>query len=961
MPTRKKRFFIFLLAVTCTATTLYADDLNIPFIPPVYNYTTSHYRASNQNWAIAQGSDGVLYFGNDNGLLSFDGTNWQLHTLPNRLSVKSIHIDTIHVPERIYVGSFEEFGYFERDSTHQLAYHSLKNLASDYTFHNDEIWTIYPFKGSIYFQSFSAFFEYDGQRVNTTRPSPAVLYFFPFGDTLYAQLINSDFYRFDGSDFHQVVSREQLNDDNVVAVLPRGDDCLLVTSKSGLYLYSEQTSSLTKWRTPFDNDLESHSVNRALFTGDTYIFGTLNSGLFAMDVDGSMKWHVERHNGLNNNTVLALFLDREQNIWAALDNGISNIRVHSPLSFFEPTDIQVGLVEDILVHDNALYLATNQGIYHYSDNNKALARVPDFDIQSWFIKRFGDQVFVGHNQGTSLLQNNREVRVEGARTGGMDMKEGMIHGKNILLESSYTSLYIYLKNETGAWAFSHRVEGFSDLIKNIEIDHAGNIWADHMYKGVYRLRLDDELRNITESENYLSLDSIDKVHETPRNHPIRVMKLRGRLVLSDGSHFYTYDDLEQKIVPFELLNNDLPGFGDTHRIVPINDQLFWFIRNTEYALVSFNENRYTPIDRVAYSILNNPPNEGRANVYVTDNDVSFLCLNGGIGQYNFREQVEQPGSSLSIASIEIYDRKSDNTFYLETTKASTLSYKHNQVAFHFVYPEFSKKTFHVECILEGYDNRWIPANEQLAILYQNLPPGEYNLKARVVDSSRNELSSLAYSFRIKNPWYKTWWAYLSYILLLLLIAGLFNKAHIRRIVEKKNRLFEEQEKKRVAQIDRQEREITSLKNDRLEADLVYKGKQLASASMMIINHSEFLKGLRTTIQSQILNGKINRTEGNNLLNQINNNITDEAEWDRFQENFDLIHENFFRRLKAEYPSLTPTDLKLCSLLRLNYTTKEIAEMLNLSVRGVETARYRLRKKLGLTETDNLVNFMIEFK
>ena len=151
------------------------------------------------------------------------------------------------------------------------------------------------------------------------------------------------------------------------------------------------------------------------------------------------------------------------------------------------------------------------------------------------------------------------MRVEGARTGGMDMKEGMIHGKNILLESSYTSLYIYLKNETGAWAFSHRGEGFSDLIKNIEIDHAGNIWADHMYKGVYRLRLDDELRNITESENYLSLDSIDKVHETPRNHPIRVMKLRGRLVLSDGSHFYTYDDLEQKIVPFELLITTCPA------------------------------------------------------------------------------------------------------------------------------------------------------------------------------------------------------------------------------------------------------------------------------------------------------------------------------------------------------------------------------------------------------------------
>ena len=275
-------------------------------------------------------------------------------------------------------------------------------------------------------------------------------------------------------------------------------------------------------------------------------------------------------------------------------------------------------------------------------------------------------------------------------------------------------------------------------------------------------------------------------------------------------------------------------------------------------------------------------------MYVTDNDVSFLCLNGGIGQYNFREQVEQPGSSLSIASIEIYDRKSDNTFYLETTKASTLSYKHNQVAFHFVYPEFSKKTFHVECILEGYDNRWIPANEQLAILYQNLPPGEYNLKARVVDSSRNELSSLAYSFRIKNPWYKTWWAYLSYILLLLLIVGLFIKAHIRRIVEKKNRLFEEQEKKRVAQIDRQEREITSLKMTG-EADLFIKAAVIVPAC----DHQPlgFLKGLRTTINSTQWQNKPDRRKQPFKSNKQQH--YGRSEWDRFRENFDLIHENFF--------------------------------------------------------------------
>lgn len=965
-PRSRKHFYLLIIAVSYMALPLYAAIEDIPFIPPVYNYTTNSYRAGNQNWAIAQGGNGMLYFGNDNGLLSFDGTNWHLHVLPNKLSVKSIYVDTSNTGERIYVGSFEEFGYFERDPANQLVYYSLKGLATDYEFHNDEVWTIYPFQNKIYFQTFSAIFVFDGKQVKgkqveTINPSPAVLYFFPFEeDTMYAQLINSDFCRFDGEVFHPVVSREQLGDDNVVAVLPRGNDRLLVTSKNGLFLYSELGNSLTRWRVSLDEELEDGIVNRALFTGDSYVFGMLNSGLYAMNEDGSRKWHIERHNGLNNNTVLALFLDRERNIWAALDNGISTIQIHSSLSFFEPADIQVGLVEDVLVHENNVYLATNQGIYYFPNKDGVLSRVPGFDIQSWFIKAFGDQVFVGHNQGTSLLQQGKEERIEGARTGGMDMKEGIIHGKNVLLESSYTSLYIYQKDISGSWVFSHRVDGFSDLIKNIEIDHAGNIWAGHMYKGVYRLRLDEALRTISVLENYVSLDTM-RGNNTSSNHPIHVMKLRGRIVLSDGRRFYTYDDLDQAIIPYEQLNADLPGFGDTHRIVPVNDQLFWFIRNKEYALISFDDNRYTSVDRVPFNILNNPPNEGRGNVYITTNNISILCLNGGIAQYTLRDGEQQLSGELAIASIEVYDREMDSTYYLKTGNSGELSHRNNQIAFHFSFPEFSKKTFYLEGFLEGYDSRWGQANDQLIILYQNLPPGEYNLKARVVDSSQHVLSTLTYAFRINPPWYKTGWAFVSYILIFLIIIIIFIQAHVRRVVANKNKLFEEQEKKRLAQIDRQEREITSLKNERLESDLVYKGKQLASASMMIINHSEFLKGLRSTIQSQILSGKINRTEGVSLLNHIDNNITDEAEWDRFQENFDLIHENFFRRLKEEYPSLTPTDLKLCSLLRLNYSTKEIAEMLNLSVRGVETARYRLRKKLDLSESENLVNFMIEFK
>ncbi|MEA4919041.1 triple tyrosine motif-containing protein [Proteiniphilum sp.] len=957
-PACKKQFCTAILTIVVISFAMPSVAQHIPFIPPAYNYTTDHYNAGNQNWAIAQGNNGVIYFGNDNGMLSYDGVNWTLHYLPNNLSVKSIYVDIHDNHERIYVGSFEEFGYFESNETNQLTYHSLSRNIQGHQFHNDEIWSIYPFNGKLYFQTFATIFVYDGQEVQIQKPYPAVLYFFPVDEKkMFAQLIDSDFCFYDGENFQSLFTRDRWNDDNIVAILPYEDDWLLVTSKNGLYRFSEKDHTLDRWEISSRSELVHSTINRAILSSDTYIFGTLNSGIFAIDKNGAQKWHIHRNNGLNNNTVLALFRDRERTIWAALDNGISNIRTHSLLSFFEPSDNQIGPVEDILFQDNQLYLATNQGIYNYPDSRGNLSRIPGFDIQSWFIKSFDHQIFVGHNLGTSLLQDFKEIRIPEANTGGMDIKQATINGKNILIESSYTSLLVYTQNNTGNWAFSHRVEGFSDLIKNLEIDHAGNIWAGHMYKGIYRLKLDSELRNVVEIENYLSFDST----QVYNYHPIKVMKLRGRIVFADGNRFYTYDDIEQKIIPFELLNNDLAGFADTHRIISVNDTLFWFICHKEYLLVEYSGNRYSIKDRIPYTILNNPPNAGRANILVTGDNISYFGMNGGIAKYSFFEEQPEVASELQVASITFHSRNDEQLSYLNPSQKGVIAFQHNNISFRFLYPEFSKKIFQIECFLQGYDSRWLNTDANRSASYYNLPPGDYTLYAQVKDSSGKILSSLNYSFSIKNPWYKTWWAYLLYFLIVGSITLFLIKRHIYRIVRRKQKLFEEQENRRLVQIERQEKEITTLQNEKLEAELIYKGKELASAAMTLINHSELLKNLRENVQSLILTGKIHRYEGNELLKMIENNIPEEDEWNLFQSNFDLIHQNFFRNLKDRYPSLTPTDLKLCSLLRLNYSSKEIADMLNISIRGVEAARYRLRKKLSLGESDNLVDFMINFK
>lgn len=947
-----------LLFLQCTLQIQFSAAQDIPFVPPVFNYNTSNYNAGNQNWAISQDSNEIMYFANNRGLLSFDGVNWTLHVLPNNQGVKSIFIDKGNnsATERIYIGSFEEFGYFDRDHTNRLVYHSLKHLINDYTFKNDEIWTILKHDETIYFQSFSSYFTYDNKAVVAHKTSPSPLFFFNLQNNLYAQLIKDGLHQLKGNKFERVITRNQLLDDDIVGMVSLETSTLLVTSKSGIFKLNSQKNNISKWRTPIDDELQEAVINRVISVSDSlFVIGTLNNGVYGIDNKGKLEWHINRKNGLNNNTVLGLFKDTASNIWVALDNGISNIQLNYDVSIFEPTDIQIGMVEDMLTTDGKTYVATNQGVYLYNSAIESFIQLPDFNIQTWYIKQIDNQIIAGHNKGASFIKNNKQTLIKGSSIGGTDIKKVSINGKEALIETTYSFLSVFLKDNSDKWQFSHNItDGFVDLATTIELDHTGNIWLSHMYKGIYRIRLDNEIKKVTEKEYFDRLDTL----AIPT--PLNIMKIRGRIVMTDGNAFYTYDDISQKIIPFEQLNNQLPLLGGTNRIVTIKDNLYWFIKNNEYVLVEYSLGSYRIKDKVPFSIFNNPPNQGRSNIYIDSNGTSYFCLNGGIAKYNFTTIKEEKVKDLLLQSIWSYNRNRNTNEYRPLDKLNVIEYSENTIGVNFAYPDYSSKEFIVECFLENYDTQWIPTNNQLSITYSNLPADDYLLKARVVNDLGEVLSELSFPFEIKPPWYQTTWAYILYILFIVLIATTLTTLYIRYAIKRNKKVFEAQEQKRLAQLNKQEKEIVTLKSERLQADLSHKSKELASATMLIMNHEEFLNDLKKDIQQSALTGKIQKKQSEQLVEKINQNLSEEDEWSVFQENFDLIHKNFFRNLKSTYPDLTPADLRLCALLRLNYTTKEIARMQNLSLRGVEAARYRLRKKIDIQENEDLVSFMINF-
>jgi DNA-binding CsgD family transcriptional regulator len=161
---------------------------------------------------------------------------------------------------------------------------------------------------------------------------------------------------------------------------------------------------------------------------------------------------------------------------------------------------------------------------------------------------------------------------------------------------------------------------------------------------------------------------------------------------------------------------------------------------------------------------------------------------------------------------------------------------------------------------------------------------------------------------------------------------------------------------------RAEQELIRVKNEKLEAEVNFKNIQLADYTMSVIRRNEQL----IRIRDEFVKLPIDKSSGftrafqEKILRLFDKQLSSDEDWKTFETHFDQAHQDFINRLKTEYPFLTQSDLKLCAYLRLNISSKEIAHLLNISLRGVEVRRYRLRKRLNLNTEDNLYDFLLKF-
>ncbi|HLO82459.1 MAG TPA: triple tyrosine motif-containing protein [Chitinophagaceae bacterium] len=933
-------------------------------IPLVINYSKNDYRAGTQTWDIDQDSSGRMYFANNEGLVTFDGNFWKVYPLPNKTIVRSLAIGKNGM---VFAGGQGELGYFMPDEQGKLKYVSLIPLLPEKQRIFADIWDIEISGESVYFRaSDQMIMELRNNRFSLHPPLTNWLFMKRMGKQLFAQDRVNGLYYYRNNTWTPAKNNQLLAGSVVSGMIPAGQDSTIVFTydKKTFTLFND---SLTV-RNNFNLPKESFDFFRVgEMNGGRFTAATPAEGCLILDLEGNLIQKISRIEGLQNNNVRTVFLDKDGNLWAGLNNGISFIAFNSAFKYITPNKINEVSGFSARIFKDHLYIGSSDGAYFVplKQENKDLSFLKgDFRLvgnsngQVWRLDEVNQQLLMAHNSGCFHIQNQIAEKIS-TDAGWLFIPTSAVPPSPNILTGTYAGLK-KIRYENGKFRDGGNLPGLYESLRFLTIDNEDGIWASHPYRGIYRILLNKDTTAYTAT----LFTEKDGLPSSLDNH---VFKIKNRIVYCTVKGVYEYDANLKKFIPSSLLAPVL-GTTEIRYMNEDNEGNIWFCSGKKLGLIDYNNTDARGIPAVIYfPEINGQILSGFENVYPYNRENIFIASEKGIIHLNYEKyRAKKLKLNLVLGTVKVTGN-ADSTIFGgyhpasgNSKKLATLPSSFDSYHFEFSSPAYGlQKNIEYSFMLEGLESRWTHWNPKPEKEYTNLPFGNYVFRVKARDNLGNESDEVLYRFTIMPPWYRTVWAYFIYFLMVIaLVYGIMlwqkKKLHRQKLI------YEEKQRQMSVlhqlEIEHNEKEIMRLKNEKLESEIILKTKELADTSMHLVERSDALLKVKEELQ------KIYRKTNENhdikktliLLNDIEKN---NDSWEKFALHFDEVNDNYLKNLKARFPKLTSSDLKVCAYLKLNLSSKEIAQLMNISVRGVEISRYRLRKKLGLSSEQSITAFL----
>ena len=926
---------------------------------PIQNFTPTEYKAGIQNIDFAQNRDMTLFVANNLGVLSFNGIDWKTHDFKTGKKKRSLAFD--EQSNRLYVGSQGEFGYFESDWTYVSLVDKVPSDAMDF----DEVWDVFLLQDQVYFCTFKGIYVFDGNTIVVLRHPEGLERSFYTNGKLFTQTQRGQLLELEGD---KLVSNYAQNlQEQIIAGVIQQDEGYLLFYNSGQIEFSSPFGVTARYP-KLVKALRETYVNHVVQLSDTRLaISTQTAGLFLFDLQENNIERISTQEGLASNACLRSFQDYFGNLWIGMQNGLALVHINSPMRLLNQEINIQGSGYEAFETDEGTYYTTSNGIYYLARGEQRSQFLSGVEGPAYGMEEIAGKIYAGHHTGLFLLENGKAQRI--AVTDGLWKVKQLRSKPEYAIGGTYSGLYLFRVDQNSGLQAIQKIQGFDASSRFFEEDQTGKIWVGQYYKGLYQLDLSSDL--IQANVRPISQDS-----DLPINEQIILGSIDDNLYLATNVGLYQLQSNNGMVQNAELFADNIgaePVYlleqdkkNHVHVLTDNSVGFFKRISNNNYAYVpsSLYQLRYH---------LNNDLLHASINI----RDGVLFSANEGFIHYN--PALEDPlkvGQSLVLSRVysvtqntELYARQPfaekaesvDNLVIGAQDKVLKIDIE----SFQFNDPTNQQFRY----FLKGLDEDFGEWTESATKEYTNLREGNYEFIAQ----TRNYLGQITNSptlfLKVQPPFHRSTFAKVLY--LLIGIGSLFTifryqrgryQRKAKRIEETKQVELAAKQQRLIEVEQEKEQELQQLKEEKMQGELQHVNNLLAASTMNLVVKNEFIESIKEELQAVKEKGRSVETKQalERLVKEIDTTLRLQEDWEQFEYHFNKVHRDFLTRLRTDFPDLSPNEQKLCAFLRLNLNTKEIANLLHISLRGVEVARYRLRKKLDLEKGQNLSKFILEY-
>ncbi len=891
--------FTYSLILLGSFLSIFSQQLPEKGVPLLQNFSPGEYDHKGKIWAIDTAPNGVVYMAADKGLLEYDGKNWESF----RGSEGVIRSILVSNDSLIYTGSDLDFGVWKRTVYNHFEYESLYPFKEELSEINEEFWGVHSLDDNIFFVSRSNVYIYKNENL-TKIPAPnEIINSFIVDETLY--FVDKEEGVFQLRDL-SLKNLFRFNDGkplNIVGMYKGQTGLILVTQSSGLFEYSSGQIR------PVFNQLSKILGTSTVFSfqkiNDSFLaFGSILDGVYVSDLEGNILHHINKNKGLQNNTVLSLNYSSYGKLWLSMDYGVSYLDLGNDFTFFFDYKGEFGTGYTALLKNNTFYLGTNQGLYTSSwkdlNNN---SDINEFKL----VKGTEGQVWTLDLVEDQILMGHDEglFKIDGDRNELISNKSGiwtLQRYKEYLLAGTYNGISIF-KKDGNSWKYVRQMELILGSSNQVLIEGENTLWVNIPNFGVIKSKLTEELypedREIFLSQEFNTTD-----------HFLRQDK--------DGVHVYTDSykfefDLDKKNFKSTVLNGVKMDIDDL------------LLRNSKPIELNSNYEFYQLYNGFALKNLK-PRNK------LQDTSSIQLLFRKFIAFNNERR-------------VEVYD-SGEIPYQLNNIRIDGLIPNQNEVQYQYAF--------------DGSDS-WSKWSQSSTIEWVGVSHGWHTISVRAkVKGVDTPIFTIG--FHVTTPWYLSWYAYLFYFLLVVILSYFFYlwltvslKRQKRYLLNDQRNSLHDQKVYYKQQLKRIEEDKLHAENEELKTRLKSKTIELTIKAKENDEKNKILETIKEKFEKIEKSPEAFKHKSSEIKQIIESHINEEN--NTFEIQIDELHQEFFQTLRNQFPDLTRYDLRLCAYIKIGFDSKEISDFLNIKPSSIYISRSRLRKKLNIETDDDLHSFL----